>query len=294
MLQDHNDVQVFICFLIFSAFLITGSVRLIESNGNLVDHYQNPDTGLSAFLLNGYGNRVPAEEGRHYTENEDTTVTFEHAEPDPLLIAPDGKSTTWPRDTVTIVVEVTNPETGQIWMDRNLGAGRTATSPNDSLAFGDLYQWGRAADGHQKRNSSTTITQSNSDQPGHDRFITGSEWRSPQNDDLWQGVNGVNNPCPPGFRIPTDAEWNTERNSWTSNNAAGAFTSPLKLPLAGVRSGNSGSIFGVGSDGLYWSSSVAGRFARDLYFYHGRAYMFRYGRAYGYSVRCIKDLSDGI
>tara|TARA_B110000090_G_scaffold89704_1_gene101755 strand:- start:8070 stop:8588 length:519 start_codon:yes stop_codon:yes gene_type:complete len=43
---------------------------------------------------------------------------------------------------------VTSP-TGQVWMDRNLGATQVATSSTDHLAYGNLYQWGRALDGHQ-------------------------------------------------------------------------------------------------------------------------------------------------
>jgi len=39
--------------------------------------------------------------------------------------------------------------TGKIWMDRNLGASQVATSSTDAAAYGDLYQWGRAADGHE-------------------------------------------------------------------------------------------------------------------------------------------------
>lgn len=35
------------------------------------------------------------------------------------------------RDTTTEIVDVTNPATGQTWMDRNLGASRAATSPTD-------------------------------------------------------------------------------------------------------------------------------------------------------------------
>ena len=66
---------------------------------------------------------------------------------------------------------VTNPVTGRTWMDRNLGASRVATGSTDAEAYGDLYQWGRAADGHQKRNSSTNTTQSSSDNPGHGNFI---------------------------------------------------------------------------------------------------------------------------
>ena len=70
----------------------------------------------------------------------------------------------------TAVVEVTSL-TGRIWMDRNLGAEQVATSPTDSKAFGDLYQWGRWADGHQCRTSGTTSTLSNTDRPPHDDFI---------------------------------------------------------------------------------------------------------------------------
>ena len=189
---------------------------------------------------------------------------------------------------------VTNPATGRTWMDRNLGASRAATSSTDSQAYGDLYQWGRAADGHQRRNSSTTSTLSSSDQPGHGSFILSTseanwDWRSPQNDNLWQGVNGTNNPCPPGYRLPTEAEWNAERNSWSSNNASGAFGSPLKLPMAGGRSGSGGSLSSVGSSGYYWSSTVSGSFARRLYFNSSYAGMSSYFRAGGLSVRCLKD-----
>ncbi len=103
-------------------------------------------------------------------------------------------------DNPTEVVDVLNPSTGKTWMDRNLGASRVATSSTDAAAYGDLYQWGRLADGHQCRNSGTTTQLSSSDVPDHGDFILASsspfDWRSPQNDNLWQGVNGVNNPCP--------------------------------------------------------------------------------------------------
>ena len=193
----------------------------------------------------------------------------------------------------TAVVEVSNPETGRVWMDRNLGASRAATSSSDSRAHGGLYQWGRAVDGHQRRNSPTTSTLSSSNQPAHGSFILApnspSDWRSPQNNNLWQGINGINNPCPAGYRLPTEAEWDAERNSWSSNNASGALNSPLKLPLAGGRSDSRGSLFLVGSYGYYWSSTVAGSNARFLFFFSGNARMYSNGRAYGSSVRCIKD-----
>ena len=202
--------------------------------------------------------------------------------------------------TGTTIVDVTNPTTGKTWMNRNLGASQQATSSTDYLAYGALFQWGRAADGHEcitwtsstngTPQSSTTSTQSSTDTPGHGKFIKGSsDWRNPQNDNLWQGVSGTNNPCPSGYRLPTAAEWEAERTSWSTNNAAGAFGSPLKLPLAGGRNGSSGSLNLVGSPGRYWSSTIDGTNSRYLFFYSSDAYMNSNYRANGFSVRCIKD-----
>ena len=188
---------------------------------------------------------------------------------------------------------VTNTTTGKIWMDRNLGASQVATSSTDAAAYGDLYQWGRGTDGHQLRTSVTTSTLSSLDAPGHANFITNIagtyDWRSPQNDNLWQGVNGVNNPCPSGFRIPTSAELETERLTWASNNDAGAFGSPLLFSVAGYRFSSDGSLSNVGSYGYYWSSTVNGTNSSFLNFYSGHARMTSSYRAYGFSVRCIKD-----
>jgi uncharacterized protein (TIGR02145 family) len=189
--------------------------------------------------------------------------------------------------------DVYNPATGKVWMDRNLGATKVATSSIYADSYGDLYQWGRGADGHQLRGSSTTTaTLSSKDQPGNVGFITVSgDWRSPQNDNLWQGISGTNNPCPTGYRIPTEAEWDAERASWTNSgqNSAGAFASPLKLPVAGYRFSSNGSLYDVGTYGYYWSATVSSTSARFLYFGSSNAYMLPLNRANGSSVRCIKD-----
>ena len=179
-------------------------------------------------------------------------------------------------------------------MDRNLGASQVATSSTDANSYGDLYQWGRAADGHQCRNSATTSTLSSTDDPGHGDFITSNsgndyDWRSPQNDNLWQGVNGINNPCPSGYRLPTEAELNAERLSWSSTNAAGAIATPLKLPMAAFRHYNSGSINSVGTYGHYWSSTVSGALSNRLWFTSSGSSMGENDRADGNSVRCLKD-----
>ena len=204
---------------------------------------------------------------------------------------PDG--TVHCNGTPTEVVDVTNPTTGKTWMDRNLGASQAATSSTDADAYGDLYQWGRAADGHQCRNSSNTSTLSSTDQPGHGDFITNGssprDWRSSQNDNLWQGVNGTNNPCPSGYRLPTNAELDAERGSWSSDDSDGAYASPLQLPLAGRRDYSFGSLDFVGSVGYYWSGTVNGTSAGYLYFGSSNAGLFNVYRAYGSSVRCLKD-----
>ena len=185
---------------------------------------------------------------------------------------------------------------GQVWMDRNLGASQVATSSTDSAAYGDLYQWGRGADGHQLRTSPTTATNSATDAPGHGSFVTTDtypgDWRVPQNNSLWQGVSGTNNPCPSGFRLPTATELDTERASWASNNSAGAYTSPLKLVMAGYRfpyGGAGGALQGAGIYSNYWSSTVDDGQACNLYFNSGDAFMRSYGRAEGFSLRCLKD-----
>jgi uncharacterized protein (TIGR02145 family) len=205
----------------------------------------------------------------------------------------------WPAGTVfcngtpTAVVDVTNPITGKTWMDRNLGASRAATSSTDADAYGDLYQWGRAADGHQCRNSGTTSTLSSTDQPGHGNFIIApnspNDWRSSPNNNLWQGVNGTNNPCPIGYRIPTSNELETERLSWSQNNNIGAFGSPLKITLSGYRSFNNGVQYSLGSHGDYWSNNATNSTISYLYFTNSEGFIWNNGGAWAFSVRCIKN-----
>lgn len=183
---------------------------------------------------------------------------------------------------------------GQCWKDRNLGASHRALLPYiPERVYGDLYQWGRPGDGHQNRNSSPIDVNSANDVPGHSDFIRENEspydWRSPQNNNLWQGIGSVNNPCPQGFRLPTETEWEIERASWDTNNAAGAFGSPLKLVAAGYRTRYNGTVFYAGSTGFYWSGTADGSDSRYLGFGSGIADMYSRDRADGFSVRCFKD-----
>ena len=180
------------------------------------------------------------------------------------------------------------------WLDRNLGASQVALSATDAAGHGDLFQWGRGDDNHQNINSGLISVLSSAENARNGSFIlissTPYDWRSPQNDALWQGVIGVDNPCPSGYRLPTESELNTERNSWSSKSASGAFGSPLKLTKAGVRGNYSGSIGNVNSVGGYWSSTTNGSFSKYLYTSDANDALVNISdRAVGYSVRCIKN-----
>lgn len=193
---------------------------------------------------------------------------------------------------------------GKTWLNNNLGANYANTtkgafnpaaqarSSADSNAYGSLFQWGRGADGHEFRTSGTTAGPIASPWTSTN-FITNLtapiDWRTPQDNNLWQGLSGTNNPCPIGYRLPDSTELNNQRLSWSANTSAGALASPLKLPMAGRRSNSSGSLFGVGSNGYYWSGTVSSTAARYLYLGTSTANMDTYPRAHGYSVRCIMD-----
>jgi uncharacterized protein (TIGR02145 family) len=188
---------------------------------------------------------------------------------------------------------ITSSKTGKKWMDRNLGSSAVATSLTDTAGYGHLFNWGRGADGHQLRTSGKTSALSSTDNPGHSNFIyndasvvvTG-DWRDPQNNSLWQGSTGINNPCPSGWHVPTKAEWDAE--NITNGNIA---FNQLKLTLAGRRSQNSGNVIAgtVGINGCYWSSTVSTTDVWYLLFDTGTSLLSVGNRSVGSSVRCIKD-----
>jgi len=193
--------------------------------------------------------------------------------------------------------------TGKIWMDRNLGATRAAISSTDASSFGDLYQWGRAADGHQIYNSTTTSTQFSSTTTNNGNYVAASgtnfrDWLVTSDPNLWQGVNGVNNPCPKGFRIPTKQEWTDESATWSSQDVNGAYTSTLKLPYVNnLRCYFGSGAYAVVSAVYYWTSNVDDVTTDD--WYQNKSYALKlepsaksfpaFERGYGFSCRCIQN-----
>ncbi len=191
---------------------------------------------------------------------------------------------------------------GLCWMDRNLGAdpmpfvpAEDATGNTDTRLYGDLFQWGRLVDGHQARHTDTITGPVDMDIPGHGKFITVNtnpyDWRSPQNNNLWQGEDGINNPCPEGWRLPVITELDAELQSWSIQNSDGAFESALKWPLAGWRAYN-GAPVATHTQAQTWSSSYFGTHAYILLIVgpHGANTNFSVHRANGSSVRCVRNI----
>ena len=123
-------------------------------------------------------------------------------------------------------------------------------------------------------------------------FITPNgyaDWRATSNNNLWQGVAGINNPCPEGYRLPSSTELTAEVTAYSITNAATAFASPLKFTVPGGRNSFSAELGFVGSCGFYWSSSVSDSKATYRFFFSNGTMSFNDERAHGVSVRCIKE-----
>ncbi|MBF0411324.1 MAG: hypothetical protein HQK70_01265 [Desulfamplus sp.] len=198
---------------------------------------------------------------------------------------------------------VTSPYTGRVWLDRNLGASHACTSYNDSECYGDYYQWGRNADGHEKANSQTTTTLATDINNAGNKFITGNfGWvfmSLNSNEDLdnykktfslrsqnWSKTNGCS-VCPVGFRVPTIDEFKDE-----FIHIMDTYSNFLMLPLASMRRGN-GIVDSIidGYLGNYWTSSYEDINGGIVSIFGGKFSYHYASDIYGLAVRCIKDTS---
>ncbi len=210
---------------------------------------------------------------------------------------------------------IISPASGKKWLDRNLGATRVATSVDDYQAYGDQFQWGRPADGHQLINwtSSTTgmavngMTNvlANTDNPGHNSFIDASassklDWRDDNNSNRW--VTTPQGPCPAGWHVPTLVEWMAEVSNTQFGGTAtsGGITerntaySQLKLTVGGFRRGPGSDVGQLGQTGVtgnYWSSTdiflTVSTSGRKFNFGSGFVQRISSGKSEGSCVRCL-------
>jgi len=209
------------------------------------------------------------------------------------------------------------------WATRNLAAhGKFVENPED---YGALFQWGRKGDGHEQRTSPNYPTNDNSFENGvvsgpaldangqivgthaaYGKFIKQDEepydWRTPQNDALWNSgtetipIKTANDPCPVGWRVPTEAELQSlldSGNEWGElNGVSGSYfgneTERLFLPAAGCRRLSDGRINCTEVYGRYWSSLLE-IYGVILLFGESTYSVSPAASAFGLSVRCVAE-----
>ncbi len=176
------------------------------------------------------------------------------------------------------------------WMDRNLGAERVATSFTDADAYGDYYQWGRYADGHQEPTSLATGYLAAGDRAHHGFYILNAahpyDWHSPQNDTLWAGPLSYNNPCPYGYYVTSMQDWISAMADWS--NGTDAFNSSLKITANGERDGHNNFNY-QNAWGLYHASTTTGTSSEYISIGAGKYFYYDGRRVFGRGVRCIKE-----
>lgn len=194
---------------------------------------------------------------------------------------------------------------GNIWLQQNLGSTQVASTMTDANSYGDVYQWGRWNDGHEKRTSTTTTVPTTNNPSGltttSNSFIIGSStdwWDGGSLTDTWSAVSSANtsategcDPCKAigtGWVMPTETDWTGIKTAESISNPATAFASNLKLPASGYRSSSTGNYTFVDQRGYYWSSTTSTLGAK--YFYVGSTIANPSAgamRGQGHAVRCI-------
>ena len=105
-----------------------------------------------------------------------------------------------------------------------------------------------------------------------------------------------NDPCPAGWRVPTEAELHSLNNAgstWTMRNGVngrvfGTAPHQVFLPAAGFRISTVGTLVNVGVSGGYLSSTqIRSTGVIGLHFHTDSSSMFDWYRVSGLSVRCV-------
>ncbi|MDR2087439.1 MAG: hypothetical protein LBP72_09755 [Dysgonamonadaceae bacterium] len=278
------------------------SVSLWEDNGGLVKSISQPagsdETGVSGCktftvtfkdnveaLVNGSGYSVKLLASFRDKSNQAKLADMDISVLDGLCGCP---------------AKISSSDVWLTFQCHNLG-GLDILTGSEAFTYqhhGDWYRWGA------KTASLVNIgTNDGSGWTNPDYQATTSEDDSGQQDtdgnNLWKAEN---NPCPAGWRLPTNSEWQNvvNNNSWPSAsgwttdafNAVRKVSDYLYLPAAGYRSNSNGSLSSRGNSGYYWSSSSYGSplgysYGQRLFFFSGSQLVNYEGRAFGYSVRCV-------
>lgn len=202
---------------------------------------------------------------------------------------------------------------GLYWAPLNVGATNpkgTGTAVSD---IGYYYQWGR-------EQSVTTYNQTGNNRAGPVNWSQGTasytgnfiamtntrnpnngNWLTPHNAGLWQ--NGATGPCPAGWRVPTEAEWQKVVNAFNRKDGTVSWKSPyleikgtyegdtLRIPhTRGYRAYNNG-LWTGGGNGYYWSCTpTSSDYSRYFYFNGSNGDVYSINstpRAQAMPVRCV-------
>ena len=204
-------------------------------------------------------------------------------------------------------------------MDRNLGA-LVAASQNGATteSFGLMYQWGRKdpfvgagdiATGKAATVAGQTMTL-HGDKISAERAVKNptvfadfqGNWNSSTYEEFWDSSKQINDPCPPGYKVPYRSEhvlfstnpkeianWNFD----AANHLYSVGEPETTFPLSGYISWN-GEHQGVGTHSYIWSSRTGSSSSAEGY--NLRVYKNGDGTSYGnsskekanaFAVRCI-------
>ena len=193
-------------------------------------------------------------------------------------IAPVTKTVTYE----TVSTNLAGPTTSdyKCWIIQNLGADHKATTATDGTEASAGWYWqfnlkqGYKHDGTTRTPAATWITSVSGD----------SDW------------SAVNDPCTielgSGWRLPTYNEWNNANTTGAWSSYTNTFASALKLHAAGQLNYDSGALFyrGTGGGCEYWSSTQGDNIRGwNLAANNLSSSVIELNKAYGFSVRCIKD-----
>jgi uncharacterized protein (TIGR02145 family) len=218
------------------------------------------------------------------------------------------------------------------FMCHNLGADETKTMAEqmsyepeniyDPTVYGDLYQWGRKKDGHEKRDSQTTTTLATNVDATEPADVTGKfiigdpninwNWYTGEiSGTLWKiNEKGPHDPCPTGWRISTEYELRdivsgyenafaipgnyANRWEWYGKGLVAKTNNipTLLLPASGRKGWSAGTLIEAGERGRYWAMRNHGDSHLRVYISFVNTNVTTYAAeqpANGYSVRCTLE-----